>query len=237
MITALLGEKIKMSAFFDEKGNLIPLTLIQVGPCPVIQVKSFDKDGYWAVQIGLGKKKSKAMKKPILGHLKKAKLKTLPRFLREVEIDHETKVKVGDIIGVGDVFAEGDLVKITGVSKGKGFAGVMKRFGFSGGPATHGQTDRKRAPGSIGAEGVGRVLKGKKMPGRMGGERVTVSGLTVMQVNPENDLLVVKGAVPGPRGGLLVIKKMGKDKKFTPLVKEETKEEVQVQSAKLKAKK
>jgi large subunit ribosomal protein L3 len=224
MITALLGKKIKMSASFDEQGHLVPLTVIRAGPCPVTQVKTLGKDGYWAVQIGFGEKKPKRVKKPILGHLKKTGLKTVPRFLREIRLDQETKVKVGDIVEVGGVFTEGELVKVRGSSKGKGFAGVMKRWGFAGGPATHGQSDRARAPGSPGAEGPGRIFAGKKMPGRMGGKRVTVSGLTVMQVDSKANLLIVKGAVPGPRGGLLVIKKMGKAKKFTPLLKEKKEE-------------
>lgn len=220
MINALIGKKIEMSASFDKKGNLIPLTLIQVGPCPVTYIKTPDKDGYWAVQIGFGEKKPKKVKKPIFGHLKKAGIKLPLRFLREIMTNQEAKIKVGEIVGVGEVFTEGDLVAVTGLSKGKGFAGVMKRWGFAGGPATHGQSDRKRAPGSIGTQGVGRVVKGKKMPGRMGGKKITVSGLPVMRVDPKNNLLVVKGAVPGARESLLMITKIGKTTKFTPLIKD-----------------
>lgn len=220
MIDALIGKKIEMSARFDERGNLIPLTLIQVGPCTVTQIKTLDRDGYWAVQIGFGEKKAKRTKKPILGHLKKSGIKTPLRTLREVRTNQEVKTKIGDVIGVGEVFAEGDLIAVTGISKGKGFAGVMKRWGFAGGPATHGQSDRARAPGSPGAEGPGRILAGKKMPGRMGGKTVTVSGLTVIEVDPKGSLLVVKGAVPGSRSGLLMIQKTGKAKRFTPLIKE-----------------
>lgn len=224
MINALLGKKLQMSARFNEKGVRIPVTLIEAGPCPVVQVKTKKKNGYFALQIGFGARKPGKTSKPILGHIKKAGLSLAPRFLREIRLSEETDLKNGDILKVGDVFSPGDKVSITGISKGKGFAGVMKRWGFAGGPATHGQSDRKRAPGSIGAQGVARVLPGKKMPGRMGAKKVTVTGLTVVDVNPQKNLLVIKGAIPGPRHGLLMIKKVGKAKSFVPLFKEAKKE-------------
>lgn len=228
MVNALLGRKLEMSTRFDEKGRRVPVTLIEAGPCPVVQVKTLDTDGYWAVQLGFGQKKLKRTPKPILGHAKKAGLDRPPHFFREVRlfpqegVDLKGKLpKRGEVVKVEDVFKPGDLVKITGTSKGKGFAGVVKRWGFAGGPASHGQSDRERAPGSIGATtSPGRVLRGKKMAGHMGARTVTVSGITVMDLEPEKNLLVVKGQVPGARNSLLVIKQMGKAKRFVPLIKE-----------------
>lgn len=194
----------------------MPVTLIKAGPCFVVQVKTKDRDGYWSIQLGFDQRKEKSTTRPILGHLKKAGLKKIPRFLREIRIKKEQKtdrkqqLKMGDIVKVSDVFKVGDKVSVTGISKGKGFAGVVKRWGFAGGPRTHGQSDRERAPGSIGQTTTpGRVFKGKKMAGRMGGKRVTVKGLKVLEVDKEKNLLVVKGLVPGPKGGLLTIKKGG----------------------------
>lgn len=210
MINALLGKKLKMSAGYDEKGTKIPVTLIEVGPCFVVQIKTKTTDGYFAAQIGLGTKKPNRTTKPILGHVKKAGLSQAPRFLQEVKFQEEPACKVGDILKVGDVFSPGDNVSFTGISKGKGFAGVMKRWGFAGGPRTHGQSDRARSLGTPGAEGPGRIFPGKKMPGHMGNRRVTVKGLTVVDVDPKTNLLTVKGAVPGSRKGLLLIKKIGK---------------------------
>lgn len=225
MMNALLGKKLQMSTRFDKRGVRAPVTLVEAGPCPVVQIKTEKSDTYFAVQIGFGAKKLKRTTKPILGHVKKAGLSQTPRFLREVRLSEKPDFKVGDVLKVGDIFSPGDRILVTGISKGKGFAGVMKRWGFSGGPATHGQSDRKRAPGSIGTQGVARVLPGKKMPGRMGGAKVAVSGLTVINVDPKANLLIVKGAVPGPKGGLVVIKKTGEAKKFTPLLKEKKEEE------------
>lgn len=206
----ILGTKIKQTQKFTSEGERIPVTLIQAGPCFVVQVKE------GAIQLGLGEKKEKRTKKPILGHIKKAGLKDIPRFLREISVNQpeiSANLKPGAEIKVGDVFKTGDLVNIVGTSKGKGFAGVVKRWGFAGGPRTRGQSDRERAPGSIGATTTpGRVLKGKKMAGRMGGERVTVKNLTVVDIDPKNNLLAVKGLVPGARGGLLIIKKVGEAK-------------------------
>lgn len=223
MVNTILGTKVSQEQKFTSQGHRIPVTLIQAGPCVVVSKKTEEKDGYWALQLGFGKAKKAG--KPLKGHIKKAKLKTAPYFLAEVRIEKEDeKIRQGDEIRLGDVLEPGDLVSVTGVSKGKGFAGVVKRWGFAGGPRTHGQSDRERAPGSIGATTTpGRVLKGKKMAGRMGGSKVTVKGLKVMQVSPEENLLTVSGLVPGAKGTLLFIKKTGEAKNFDPLFKPEDK--------------
>lgn len=209
MIKGILGKKISMTQGWTEKGKRIPLTLIEAGPCPVVQIKTKDKDGYWAIQLGFGEKKEKNIKKPILGHFKKAGLKKPARFLREIRSEKDPQVKVDDLVKVTDVFQAGDKVRITGRSKGRGFTGVVKRWGFKGGPKTHGQSDRVRAPGSIGqGTDPGRVWKGKKMPGRAGGQTITIGNLQVIEVIPEKNLLKVKGPVPGARNGLLIIEKI-----------------------------
>src|SRR3989344_1900619 len=174
MLNTLLGIKGKMSQTFVE-GTRVPVTLIKTGPCVIAQIKSPEKDGYWAVQLGFGQKRTKNVTKPLTGHLRGViKDKKAPRFLREVILDKEPEFKVGDIVNLTDVFKRGDLVTVTGTSKGKVFAGVVKRHHFAGGPKTHGQSDRLRAPGSIGQGTTpGRVLKNKKMAGRMGSDRVT----------------------------------------------------------------
>lgn len=186
----------------------VPLTVVNVGPMVVTHIKREEKDGYWAVQVGFGEKRAKLTSKQLQGHLKKAsKNKKFPRFVREIRVEKEPKVKVGDQIQVSEVFKVGDVVQVTGVSKGKGFAGVIKRWGFAGGPRTHGQSDRQRAPGSIGqGTDPGRVWKGKKMPGRMGTDTVTVKNLVVVGID-ENEL-TVSGPVPGAPKGLLIISKI-----------------------------
>lgn len=229
MINAILGKKLKMESAFDRRGRFVPLTVIEAGPCPVIQVKTQEKDGYLGVQLGFSQRKK--VKKPLLGHLKKGGIQTLPRFIKEAKLtEGQETPKTGDVIKVGDVLSRGDLVSISGTSKGKGFAGVVKRWGFAGGPATHGQSDRQRAPGSIGQTTTpGRVMRGKKMAGRMGGERVTVNDLEVFDVDTENNLLKVKGSVPGARNGFIFILKTGEKK----TLKEELKlEEGETEAAK-----
>jgi len=201
----ILGKKIGMTQIFTESGEAVPVTVIEAGPCYVTQVKTEETDGYNAVQLGFEEVKPKRLTKPELGHLQKNNLPPL-RHLREIRTDDAASYEVGQTIDVS-IFEEGERVDVTGTSKGRGFAGVVKRHGFGGGPKTHGQSDRHRAPGSIGATSTpGRVFKGLRMAGRMGGERVTVQNLEVMQVDPERNLLVVKGAVPGARGGLLLIR-------------------------------
>lgn len=193
-----------MSQIFDEKGNQIPVTLIEAGPCIVTQIKTKERNGYLAVQIGFGE--AKKVTKAIAGHLKKlGKLLFLREFRNgEPKID-DKELKRGDKIDVS-VFKEGDKVKVSGLSKGKGFAGVVKRWHFRGRPATHGTKHELRTPGSVGTSFPQRVIKGKKMPGRMGFERVTVKNLKVVKVDPKNNLLAIKGAVPGANGTLLEIR-------------------------------
>ena len=200
----ILGLKLGMSQIFDEKGKVVPVTLIEAGPCIVTQIKTKEKDGYWAVQIGFGE--AKKVTKAIAGHLKKlGKLLFLREFRnKEPKID-DKELKRGDRIDVS-VFQEGDKVKVSGLSKGKGFAGVVKRWHFHGRPATHGTKHELRTPGSVGSSFPERVIKGKKMPGRMGFERVTVRNLKVVKVDKENNLLAIKGAVPGAKGTLLEIR-------------------------------
>jgi len=209
MINTLLGSKGKMSQTFVE-GTRVPVTWVKTGPCVVTQVKTTEKDGYWAVQLGFSEKRIKNVTKPLQGHLKGAiKDKKAPRFLREVRLDKEPEFKVGDVVKLEDVFKKGDVVSVSGTSKGKGFAGTIKRHHFAGGPRTHGQSDRRRAPGSIGQGTTpGRVLKGKKMAGRMGSDRVTVKNLIVVDVDKDNELIAVSGPVPGITGGFLEIKKL-----------------------------
>ncbi len=201
----ILGKKIGMTQVFDEEGNAVPVTVIQAGPCQVVQVKTLDRDGYEAVQLGFDEiKKEKRVNRPMMGHFKKAGVPPY-RLLREFRM---TGFELGQTVTV-EVFQKGDRVHVSGISKGKGFQGIMKRHGASGGPASHGSKFH-RAPGSIGSSAFpSRVWKGHPMPGRMGGERVTVKNLTVVDVKPEMNLLLVKGAVPGPKGGYVEIRKEG----------------------------
>ena len=200
----ILGLKLGMSQIFDEKGNVVPVTLIEAGPCIVTQIKTKEKDGYSAIQIGFGE--AKKMTKAIAGHLKKlGKLLFLREFRNEEPKIDDKELKRGDKIDVS-IFKEGDKVKVSGLSKGKGFAGVVKRWHFKGRPATHGTKHELRTPGSVGTSFPERVIKGKKMPGRMGFERVTISNLKVVRIDPENNFLAIKGAVPGPKGALLEIR-------------------------------
>lgn len=211
MIEGLLGKKIGMTQIFNERGEVIPVTVIEAGPCVVTQVRTKERDGYEAVQLGFGEVRPKALTRPEQGHLKLAG--RMVRHLREFAADDIAQHNIGDVITAA-IFKPGDKVDVTGTSKGKGFAGVVKRHGFAGGPATHGQSDRHRAPGSIGSGTTpGRVWKGTRMAGRMGGERVTVQRLEIVEVDPERHLLLVKGSVPGARNGLLMIRRTVKGKK------------------------
>jgi large subunit ribosomal protein L3 len=206
MINSILATKIGMTQVFVE-GRRVPVTVVKAGPCVVTQIKG-EKDGYSAVQIGLGRKKSKNVTKPLQGHLKKAGKDIFPRFIREIKLEEAGDMKVGDQIKVSDIFAEGDNLKVTGISKGKGFAGGVKRWHFRGGPKTHGQSDRHRAPGAIGqGTDPGRIWKGKRMAGRMGSDTKTIKGIKVISINPEKDELSISGPIPGSSGRLLVIKK------------------------------
>ncbi len=202
MISAIIGRKIGMAQVFRENRRVEAVTAIEAGPCFVTQVKRFDKDGYDAVQLGFGA--AKRLNLPEKGHLKEV---GLLKHLREFEVSDIDSVEVGQRVDAS-IFKPGDLVDVTGISKGKGFAGVVKRHHFAGGPKTHGQSDRHRAPGSIGATtSPGRVFKGLRMAGHMGDERVTVRRLKVVEADPERNLLLVNGAVPGSRMGLVTIKK------------------------------
>ena len=192
----ILGKKLEMSQIFDDKGNVIPVTLIEAGPCYITQIKTKERDKYEAIQIGFERLKDKKVKKP---------QKDRPyRYLREFSI-LDSQFSIKDKIDVS-VFKEGDEVKISGVSKGKGFAGAVKKWGFHGQTATHGTKHEERTIGSIGSMFPQRVIKGKKMPGRMGTERITVKNLKIVKIDPESNLLAVKGAVPGRRGTLLEIR-------------------------------
>lgn len=202
----ILGKKLESSQIFDEKGNIVPVTLVKAEPCFVAQIKNSEKDGYQAVQIGCGKNKKTG--KAQHGHFKKAKEANSSisdaKFLREFRVGKDQTFNIGDEIKV-EVFKEGEYVKISGTSKGKGFQGVVKRHGFGGGPKSHGQKHRLRAPGSIGATFPERVPKGRRMAGRMGGEQVTVKGLKIVKIDPSENILAIKGAVPGNKGNLLKI--------------------------------
>jgi large subunit ribosomal protein L3 len=210
MVEGLIGKKIGMSQTFDQEGNIIPLTVIKAGPCTVIQKKTEEKNGYSALQIGLVEEKGvKQPIKPVQGHFKKAGVPPV-KILREFRFAKEAEIKEGDQILV-DIFQEGEKVHITGTSKGKGFAGIIKRWGFRGGKASHGSMFH-RAPGSIGASAFpSRVVKGKKLPGHMGDRTATVRNLTVVEADKENNLLIVKGSIPGARNGYLLVRKANFD--------------------------
>ena len=223
MIDTLLGFKQKMGAVYINDRRY-PVTWVKVDPCVVTQVKHTEKDHYMAIQFGIGSKKNKNLTKPQTGHLKKLTntQNSTPRFLREVKVKEDLNLKVGDEMKITDVFNKGDIVTVTGTSKGKGFAGVVKRWRFAGGPKTHGQSDRERAPGSIGQRTTpGRVYKGKRMAGRMGQDRVTVKGLTLLDIDETNNIVTIKGPVPGSVGGLVYLKKIGEGGAKVELVENE----------------
>ncbi len=200
----LIGKKLYMTSIFDEGRKMVPVTVLEVGPCLVTQIKSADKEGYNAVQIGFGKTKEDRLNKPIMGHLRKAGVDPLSKMI-EFRTDQVENYKPGDELTV-DIFKKGEFVDVSGLTKGKGFAGVVKRYHFAGGPKSHGQSDRLRTPGSIGAASdPSRVFKGMKMPGRMGGKRNTVRNLEVIKIDKEKNLLIVKGAVPGARNSIIEV--------------------------------
>ena len=207
MVQGIIGKKLGMTQIFRDDGKAEAVTAIEAGPCTVIQVKTTAKEGYNAAQLGFGE--TKQLKSPQRGHLKEL---GQFKYLREFRVDDTEAIKVGDRVDVS-LFKAGDLVDITGISKGKGFAGVVKRYHFAGGPKTHGQSDRHRAPGSIGATtSPGRVFKGTRMAGHMGNSRVTIRHLEVFGADPTRNLLLVKGAVPGAKNGLLLIRKSARGK-------------------------
>ncbi|MBT9163290.1 MAG: 50S ribosomal protein L3 [Chloroflexi bacterium] len=205
MVFGILGKKIGMTQTFTEDGVVVPVTAIEAGPCMVTQVKSLDTDGYNAVQLGFGE--SRRLNRPERGHLKKL---GAFRHLREFRLEDIAAIEPGQKVSV-DIFQSGDIVDVVGTSKGRGFAGVVKRHHFSGGPKTHGQTDRHRAPGSVGGgTDPGKVWKGQRMAGHMGNARVTARNLKVILADPDRNLLLVRGAVPGAKNSLLIIKKARK---------------------------
>ncbi len=207
----ILGRKLGMTQVFEGDGRLVPVTVIEAGPCYVVQRRTPEKDGYAAVQLGFGEVKERRLNRPERGHLRRAGVKPL-RYLREFRVADPEAYAVGQEVRV-DVFAPGELVDVTARSRGRGYAGVVKRHGLRRGPMSHGSKYHRRV-GSLGASTFpARVFKGKPMPGRLGGRRVTVLGLAVVRVDPDRNLLLVKGAVPGVRGGLLLIRSSVKDGK------------------------
>lgn len=205
MSNGILGRKVGMSQVFDEEGKAVPVTVIEAGPCYVVQKKTPERDGYAALQLGFEEIEANRLNRPLRGHFAKNGVRPL-RFLKEIRLDNDAvnNYEVGQEVKV-DIFNPGDYVDVQGVTKGKGFAGGIKRHGFHRGPMKHGSKYHRR-PGSLGAKGPARVFKGRKLPGRAGGEMRTVKNLKVVKVDPEHNLLLVRGAVPGPRMGLLLIK-------------------------------
>jgi large subunit ribosomal protein L3 len=211
MIQGILGKKLGMTQVFVADGRRIPVTVVEAGPCTVLQKKTESVDGYNALQVGFSEKKTHRVNKPMMGHFKKADQGAFVS-LRELAAVNVDDYQVGDQITCDSVFKAGDIVDVTGTSKGKGFQGVIKRWGFSGGRATHG-SHFHRAPGSIGmSASPARVQRGKKMPGQMGNARVTMQNLEIVEVRPEQNLILVKGAIPGANQGLVVIRKCVKSK-------------------------
>jgi large subunit ribosomal protein L3 len=214
LMKELIGTKIGMTQVYGNDGRAIPVSVIEAGPCRIVAIKTTEKDGYEAVQMGYGEKRKNLFNKPELGHFKKAGLEPM-RYLREIrgqeEINFED-INIGDEVKV-DIFKKGEIVDVTGISKGLGFQGVMRRHGFSGAQATHGQSDRERAPGSIGQSSYpSRVFKGMKMPGKMGKDKVTVLNLKVVQVIEDQNLILISGAIPGKKGTLIKIRKSNRNR-------------------------
>lgn len=207
----LLATKLGMTQLYAEDGTVVPVTVLQAGPCQVLQVKTTDgKDGYDALQLGYGEQKASRLSKAFQGHAKQAGAETLPRHVAEIRVTPElaSSHEAGQTVGAADVFSEGDFADVTGISKGRGFAGVMKRHNFRGFIRSHGTHEFFRHGGSIGTRLTpGHVLKGKKMPGRMGGKQVTVQNLKVAKVDAERNLVFVRGGVPGPNGGVIKVRK------------------------------
>lgn len=203
MAKGILGRKVGMTQIFNPEGRAIPVTVIEAGPCVIIQKKSIATDGYEAIQLGFAEKKERLVNKPMKGHFNKAGVKPL-RFIHEIRVDSGEKYDLGQEIKA-DVFNEGEFVDITGTSKGKGFAGVIKRWNFNRAAMTHGSMYHRRS-GSLGATDPARVFKGRKLPGRLGGEKTTIQGLQVAKVDPERNLLLIKGSIPGANGSFVVVK-------------------------------
>jgi large subunit ribosomal protein L3 len=213
LVNTILGKKIGMTQIFNEDGSVTPVSVIEAGPCIVTQLKSVETDGYTAVQVGFGEARPKHINKPLLGHFKGGLANPKnpdvkpQRTLREIRTDDVSEYTIGQAITADNVLEEGDVVKVSGTSKGKGFAGVVKRYHFHGGDMTHGSMIHRK-PQSSGATDAARTFKGTKKPGQMGNKTVTVRGLTVWQVDAEKNIILIKGAVPGANGGLLTITKI-----------------------------
>ena len=206
-MNGLLGKKLGMMQYFANNGEVVPCTVIEAGPCRIVQVKTNEKDGYSAIQVGFGEKPERNVNKPLAGHFKKAGI-SATRYLIEFRNENLNEVKVGMEFKVDSVFSVGDFIKVVGTSKGRGFQGVVKRHHFGGGKQTHGQSDRVRAPGSIGSSSYpSRVFKGMRMAGRMGGTRVSVKNLKVIKIIPESNLMLVQGSVPGHNNSFIVLHK------------------------------
>lgn len=203
MPKGILGRKVGMTQIFDDEGRVIPVTVIQAGPCVVVNRRTKEKDGYTAIQLGFGEVPERRVSRPVRGQFARAKVPPA-RILREIRVEDPSAYEVGQKIGA-DIFQPGDTVSVTGTSKGKGFAGGVRRYGFKRGPMAHG-SKYHRAPGSLASRDAARVFKGRRMPGHLGAVRVTVSGLRVVKVDAEKNLLILKGAVPGPRGGVVSIR-------------------------------
>lgn len=199
----ILGKKLGMTQYFTQAGEAVPVTVIEAGPCIVVQTKIREKDGYEAVQVGFGPRPERLTNKPLKGHFARAGVKPV-RYLKEFRVEDAGSYSLGQEVKV-DVFAPGQKVDVTGVTKGRGFAGGIKRHGFRRGPMGHGSKYHRRS-GSLAAKGPARVFKGRRLPGHYGNEQVTVQNLEVIKVDPERNILMVRGAVPGPRGGLLIVK-------------------------------
>jgi large subunit ribosomal protein L3 len=222
-VPGLIGIKIGQSQGFLEDGTRVPLSLVRLDKTVVTQIKTSEKNGYSSVQLGLGEKKK--VTKSLQGHFKKANLTTTPRYLKELRLEKDTALEAGSQVISEEVLAPGDIVKVIGTSKGKGYAGVVKKYHFKGGPKTHGQSDRHRAPGSSGQSTTpGRVYKGKRMSGRMGSDTVTIKNLQVIDL--ENGVLSIIGLIPGPRGSLVTVLKTGVNKKFKSIYKPQSADEI-----------
>ena len=205
-MAGLIGKKMGMTRIFDDNGIAVSVTVVEAGPCAILQIKNQDNDGYEAVQLGFENKKESRVSKAEKGHATKAGVTGAPRIIREFPVDDDFEYELGQALTVG-IFEPGDSVKVTGKSKGKGFQGVVKRYGFAGRPASHGHP-MSRNPGSMGpGTDPSRVIKGKKLPGRMGGKRTSISNLKVVQIDEERNLLFIKGGVPGSRNSYLMIQK------------------------------
>ncbi|MEN3013292.1 MAG: 50S ribosomal protein L3 [Endomicrobiia bacterium] len=225
MINAILGRKLGMTRIFNEKNEVVPVTVVDVSSCRIGQVKTVETDGYNAVQLCFGRKKIKNITKPLLGHLLKWGITEPPEVIKEVRVDSVENIKPSMPVEIS-IFNVNELVDVQGYTKGKGFAGVVKRWGFGGGPRTHGQSDRLRAPGSIGSQRPQRVIKGKKMPGHLGNELVTVKNLKIVKIDKEKNLLFIKGAIPGNKNSVVLIKKTGKIEEEKPVQVSTGKKEV-----------